>query len=149
MELIFVIGAYFNTNKKDIEIYSSISTYLKNKYPGKKIIDPNDIEDYRCKFIKENPHATLEEINKAMVDFDLDLIRKSSLLIADVSNKSTGLGIELGVAKENNKKVLLVSKYGKKISNMILGALDVPVHFYKTEDDLIRIIEKEKVINDN
>ena len=41
-----------------------------------------------------------------MVDFDLAQIRTADLLFADVTNKSAGVGIELGVAKENNKKII-------------------------------------------
>lgn len=141
MRKIFVIGAYFNTDSESTDVYPYIVNVLKSKFPDSEIIMPTDIEDYRERCIYENPQATLKEINKAMVDFDLDMVKSSDLLFADVSNKSTGLGIELGIAKEYSKKIVFVANEKCGVSNMVFGAFpEHEVKRYASLEDLKNII---------
>ena len=137
MKNIFLMGAYFTTKKEDIDLYPIISDFIKNNLENVTITQPIDIENFRENFIKENPKANLQQINEAMVNYDLDLIKKSDLLIVDLTNKSTGVGIELGVAKENNKKLVFFAKKDSKISNMVYGAFsNIPVFFYENLEEL-------------
>ena len=139
---IFVMGAYFNTDQQDIDAYSYIADVFKNKIKNVKITQPIDIENYRQNYILQNPTADINNINKAMVDFDLLQVKHADLLFCDISNKSTGVGIELGVAKENNKKIIFVAKQNSKISNMIFGAFpDNTVYYYSSLQDLKNYIE--------
>ena len=143
MEHIFVAGAYFTTDKKDTDMYPLITNLLKNKFPTLKIIMPTDIEKYRADFIQNNPDASLKEINKAMVDYDLYLIKTAKILIVDVTNKSTGLGIELGTIVNDNKPLIFVAKEGSQISNMVYGAFpEMEINFYSNPEDLKEIINK-------
>ena len=57
-----------------------------------------------------------------MVDYDLDLVRNCDIMVCDISQISTGLGIELGVALEHNKKIVFFYETGSYVSNMIKGA---------------------------
>ena len=137
MKNIFLMGAYFTTKKEDIDLYPIIAEFIKNNFKNVNITQPIDIENFRKNYIKQNPQATIENINEAMVNYDLDLIRKSDLLIVDLTNKSTGVGIELGVAKENNKKLIFFAKKDSKISNMVYGAFsNIPVFYYETLQEL-------------
>ena len=61
MEHIFVGGAYFATDKNDIDVYTYIAKILKDKYPNFNVIMPTDIEDYRNRYIQEHPTATLQQ----------------------------------------------------------------------------------------
>lgn len=141
MEHIFVAGAYFATDKNDTDIYPFITKILKEKYPNLKCVMPTDIDKYRENFIKENPSATIQQINKAMVDFDIMQVKTAKMLIADVSNKSTGLGIELGSIFADNKPLIFVAKEGSQISNMVYGAFPhIQIHYYKNRDDLKNIL---------
>lgn len=139
---IFVMGAYFNTDQEDIDAYSYIANVFKNKIKDVKITQPIDIENYRQTYILQNPTANINNINKAMVDFDLLQVKQADLLFCDVSNKSTGVGIELGVAKENNKEIIFVAKKDSQISNMVFGAFsDKTVYYYSSLEDLKKYIE--------
>ncbi len=141
MEHIFVGGAYFATDKNDIDIYPYIAKILKDKYPNFNVIMPTDIEDYRNRYIQEHPTATLQQINKAMVDYDLQLVKTAKMLIVDVSNKSTGLGIELGTIINDNKPIIFVAKQGSQISNMVYGTFpSIKVNYYKDLEDLKNIL---------
>ena len=137
MKNIFLMGAYFTTKKEDVDLYPIIAEFIKNNLKDVIVTQPIDIENFRENFIKENPKATLQQINQTMVSYDLDLIRKADLLIVDLTNKSTGVGIELGVAKENNKNVVFFAKNDSKISNMVYGAFSkTPVFFYENLEEL-------------
>ena len=83
---------------------------------------PDKIWDFRQKCINENPEKSKLEIDKMMTDFDLNLVRECDVMVCDISEISTGLGIELGVALEQNKKVVFLYEKGSYISNMITGS---------------------------
>ncbi|MBQ3158093.1 MAG: hypothetical protein IJB98_00185 [Clostridia bacterium] len=143
---IFVAGAYFTTNKNDTDMYPFITNILKRKFPSLNIIMPTDIEKYRENFINQNPNASIKQINKAMVDYDLLLVKTAKMLVVDVSNKSTGLGIELGTIVNDNKPLIFIAKEGSKISNMVYGAFpEIEVNFYSNKEDLEKIIENIKL----
>lgn len=57
-----------------------------------------------------------------MVQYDLSEVRSSDLIICDLSEISTGMGLELGVAHEISKKILFLYKKNSYVSNMITGA---------------------------
>ena len=81
-----------------------------------------------------------------MVDYDLLLVKTAKMLVVDVSNKSTGLGIELGTIVNDNKPLIFVAKEGSKISNMVYGAFpEIEVNFYSNKEDLEKIIENIKL----
>ena len=141
MEHIFVAGAYFATDKNDTDIYPFITKVLKEKYPNLKSVMPTDIDEYRENYIKENPNAPTHQINKAMVNFDIKQVKTAKMIIADVSNKSTGLGIELGSILDANKHLFFVAREGCQISNMVYGAFPhVKINYYKNRDDLKNIL---------
>lgn len=146
MKNIFIMGAFFNTDQQDIDVYSYIADVFKTTFKNVNITQPIDIENYRNNFIKENPNADINTINKAMVDYDLFKIKQADLLFCDVSNKSTGVGIELGVAKENNINIVFCAKKNSKISNMVYGAFpDKNVYFYSSLNDLQEYIKTLKL----
>ncbi len=141
MEHIFIGGAFFATKKEDTDIFPFIVDIIKENLTNLKVIQPTDIENYRNKIEMQNPTITLQQLNKAMVDYDLEMIRTSKLFLADVTNKSLGLGIELGIAKQNNVATELVAKKDAKISNMVFGAFpDCKIKYYSNLEELKEII---------
>lgn len=142
MKQIFVGGAFFTTKKEDTDVFPFVVNIIKENIKNAKVIQPTDIEVYRENVKKNNPDILLQNLNKAMVDYDLNLIKTSDLFIADVTNKSIGLGLELGVAWENNVTVELVARTGANISNMVFGAFPYnKVSYYSTLQDLENIIK--------
>lgn len=141
MEHIFVAGAYFTTSKTDTDIFPFIVNIIKNNTKNIPVYQPTDIEEYRFKIERENPNILLQELNKKMVDYDLDLVAKSKYMIADVTNKSLGLGLELGVVRQFGIPLELIARSGSQISNMLFGAFpNCEVKFYKDKQELEKII---------
>ena len=71
---------------------------------------------------------------------DVDWIRASDVLIAEVSVPSHGVGYEIGFALGIGKPVLCVYQAGRKVSKMITGNPDVQVQVYQDSADATRVI---------
>jgi len=141
MKKVFILGAYFNTSESDTNAYPLIANIFKKYFKNVEVIVPTDIEEYKNNYKLANPETPDQLVDKAMVDFDLSQIKAADLLFADVTNKSTGVGIELGIAKENNKNIVFCAKKNSKISNMVFGAFpDKTINYYETISDLEKLI---------
>ncbi len=118
---IFLGGAVSVASDRQLEKYNVYKAILSEL--GELTV-PDDIWDYRQKCIDENPGVTKIEIDKMMVDYDIGLVRNADLIVCDISEQSTGLGIELGIAKENKTNIIFCYQKGSYVSNMITGAFD-------------------------
>ena len=116
---LFLAGAVSTATESQLEKYNTYKNILE-KFGS--LTFPDKIWEYREKCIREFPEKTKLEIDKLMVDFDLDLVRTCDVMICDISEISTGLGIELGVALEHKKKIMFFYESGSYVSNMITGS---------------------------
>src|SRR5689334_19464077 len=75
---------------------------------------------------------------------DINWIRASDVLIAEVSVPSHGVGYEIGFALGLGKPVLALYEEGRKISKMISGNPDpnLSVHAYKNPEEAVIVIRK-------
>jgi 2'-deoxynucleoside 5'-phosphate N-hydrolase len=71
-----------------------------------------------------------EMMQQAMTD-----INNCDLLIAEVSNKGIGIGIEAGYAKAKNKPIIYIRKKEAEHSTTVSGISDVQI-FYSDVNDL-------------
>lgn len=73
---------------------------------------------------------------------DVDWIRASDVLIAEVSVPSHGVGYEIAFALGLGKPVLCVHQTGRKVSKMITGNPDtnLQVQAYQDSTEAIRVI---------
>ena len=69
-------------------------------------------------------------------EWDTKCVRSCDLLVADCTHPAIGLGIEIGVAIENNKPMLLVAHKDAKIGRMILGITHPKFSFHRYNDSL-------------
>ncbi len=69
------------------------------------------------------------------------LIRKSDLIIAEVSYPSTGLGIELGWANADGIPVFCIAKTGMKISRS-LSKVAVECFEYANQQEMVEIFTR-------
>lgn len=71
-------------------------------------------------------------------DRDMQWIRESDLLVAEVTVTSLGVGYEIGRAIEMGKPVLCLfnNKSGSPLSAMISGSEGVQMHYYTDPDEL-------------
>ena len=94
----------------------------------------NSAELSNCEFIL--PHEKKQENNNNRMFYkNLDMI------IADVSKPSTGMGIELGWANDDNVKIYCIYKKGLKYSSS-LKTVSNNFYEYSNEIELIDIIKK-------
>jgi hypothetical protein len=93
------------------------------------------------KLVEGNNFVLPYKNSKELFDSKTFLKEKADILIAEVSYASTGLGIELAWAKENDVKVICFYK-SEKYSRSITVITDKIIK-YENEEDLILKIEKE------
>jgi len=67
---------------------------------------------------------------------DVKSIERSDIIIADVTEPSHGVGMELMYAFLKGKKIIVTAKEGSKVSYMILGMPRVKIVWYNSLDDL-------------
>ncbi len=118
---IFIVGAVSSASEQQLSKYKVYKQVLTDVFDDLSLTTPDDIWDYRLKCIAENPNASKIDIDNMMTNFDLQKVRESDLLVGDLSVRSTGMGIELGVANENKVKAIFFFEEGTEISNMITG----------------------------
>lgn len=141
MKTIFIMGAFFDTNQQDLDAYPLVKQTFINKFKNVKLIEPIDIENYQKNYLKNNPNETFLNSIKEMVNYDLEMVKKADLLFVNLSNKSFGVGMELGIAKEYNKKVIFVAKENTQISNMVIGGFpETKIEYYNNNEELIKIV---------
>ena len=74
---------------------------------------------------------------------DMDFIRETDVLIAEVTTPSLGVGYEIGKAEELNKPILCLYRKNseKNLSAMISGNDNVKIGIYEKIDDAFQIID--------
>lgn len=125
------------TNKiSNVTLYNRIIKHL-NRYGtvlNEKIGDKN----FWKKRKKKN--CSKREVH----DFDLKLLLKSDVVVAEVSTPSLGVGYEIGRAIERKKPVLALynKKLEKQLSPMIIGSANIVSWSYHTFADIKSAINK-------
>jgi len=117
--------------RNDQSIYFEIINYLKTK--GKVLtehIANSNLSSYG------ETNLTREEIYTR----DVAWIKESDVLIAEVTQVSLGVGYELGLAENLNKKIICLyrEKEGKKLSAMISGNKNFKVIIYKKIEEVYK-----------
>ena len=82
---------------------------------------------------------------KEIYERDIDWVKESDVVVAEVTHPSFGVGIEIARATEFKKKVIGIYRQieGKKLSAMISGCPGVNVFEYHQIDDLKKIFIEE------
>ena len=119
---IFLAGAVSTAKEKQLAKYEAYKNILISQIENLILTTPDDIWDYRNECENQNPDFQKIQIDEMMVKFDLAKVRESDLIVCDLSELSTGMGLELGVAHEGNQKIMFFYEKGSYISNMITGA---------------------------
>lgn len=138
---IFVGGSFTQQGNEALERYRHIKKLILSMPIKVQVVNPDDIDDFREDYAKKHPTCTMSDIDNAMVNFDLQYVKNCDIFIADVSNRSTGLGMELGSVYDTNKRILLIAKKDSVISNMVFGAFKQGVKYYNNQNELDEIIK--------
>ena len=89
----------------------------------------------------EPPEAQLDAA--AVYARDVNWVKTSQALIAEVSTPSHGVGYEIGLAESLGLPVLCCYQVGRKVSKMITGnpSPAVMVRAYRTPDEALEILD--------
>ena len=129
---ILITGAVLSTSNDSIDVYNRIISWLdSSKY---EISSPLDTMQFKGNDI--------ERYDRAM-----KLLKDTKLIIAEMSNISTGQGMELQEAVNLNIPILVIAKYNSKISGLVKGCKNVKdiIYYEDIEDVKDRIIDFIKV----
>jgi 2'-deoxynucleoside 5'-phosphate N-hydrolase len=78
-----------------------------------------------------------ELTDKQIHDRDIDWIKKSDVIVAEVTNPSLGVGYEIARGLDMGKKVIcLKSNNGKRLSAMIAGCDEISLFIYNNETEI-------------
>lgn len=131
---ILITGAVLSSNNESVDTYNKIISWIDNdKY---KISSPLDTMKFKGN--------DFERYDRAM-----QLLQDTKLIIAEMSNISTGQGMELQEATILNIPILVIAKKDSKISGLVKGCkcLKDIVYYEKIEDikdNIIRFIEGDE-----
>lgn len=123
---IVITGAITTAKEESLEIYKilveKLSQYTDNIY------SPIDTIEFK---------GTSEEIYRRA----MKMIQDADLVIAEMSNPSTGQGMELQEAVRLGIPIIVIAKKGTKISNTVLGSGKVMKVIFYDEIEEIKIFE--------
>lgn len=84
--------------------------------------------------INENPGFSLPATN--VFERDLGGVKKSDILVADVSQGSHGVGMEIMAAYLYRKRIVLLYEEGARVSHMLLGVPNALLLSYGSLEDM-------------
>lgn len=127
-ERILITGSVMNSDEESVKIYKTLLSMIDiKKY---QVSTPLD-----TMMFKGNDY---ERYERAMT-----LLQDTKLMIAEMSNVSTGQGMELQQAVILNIPILVIAKRGSKISGLVKGCKNVKnIIYYDKIDDISNDIKK-------
>lgn len=119
---IMITGAITSAKEDSLEIYEILTEELKQY--SNKIYSPLDTIKFK---------GTAEEMYTRV----MTILKETDLVIAEMSNPSTGQGMELQEAVRLDIPIIIVAKEGSKISSTVLGSGKVKkTFFYNNKEDI-------------
>ena len=125
-----------------MQAYISISFSKKNELEKEVQAIKNALGKFGISgfvFVDEYQFSAKEE--KEMMQKAMEDVEKSAILIAEVSEKGIGIGIEVGYAKAKNIPVIYVRNSSSEHSTTVSGIADFKI-IYENEIDLEEKLEK-------
>lgn len=121
--LILITGSVMNSDSNSIDIYNSIISIIDNsKY---EILSPLDTMKFNG-------------TNKDRYERAMKILNNTSIMIAEMSNVSTGQGMEIQQAATLEIPILVIAKKNCKISGLVKGCNAVKRIIFYDNIDLIK-----------
>jgi len=145
MSLVYIAGSLRHTPKEWWQIYEKIG-----KVVSKNGLKPHIPHIDTGALVNQGPedlhNPNLELSKRAEVyKTNFEMIKKSKLIIAEISYPSTGTGMEIGFALLMDKPVICLARENFDVTSMVLG----PVHLglinfirYKDEKEALGKLDK-------
>jgi len=127
MKKAYLAISYSNRKKFDKEVNSLLNLFSKNKIELLVFVD------------KYNFHSNQE---KEMMKVAFKEIDSSDFLIAELTTKSIGVGVEIGYAFANKKPIFYLRKRNAEYSTTTAGCSKYIIE-YDNEIDLVKKMKQE------
>ena len=126
--------------------------YLAISYSNRKLFDA-EIDKLNTLFQSHNIELLVfvDKYNfkpnqeKEMMQKAFEEINNSDMLIAELTTKSIGVGIEVGYAFANKKPIIYLRKTKSEYSTTTAGCSDYIIE-YENEIDLIKVVEETIIV---
>lgn len=115
---------------RNLEIAKNIAKTIENE--GYEIVSKWVLEENLKLYISP------EEILKR----DINGVLKSDIIIAEVSNPSHGVGMEIAIALLSGKKIILIKNKDSKLSYMLQGIPNKEIIEYTSIEDIKNKLSK-------
>lgn len=123
---ILITGAVLATDPELTENYNRLNSIIEGSTCDYNLLIHSPIDTMKFQGTDEEKYV------RAM-----DLLRKSEVIIAEMSNVSTGQGMELQEATHLGLPILVIAKTGSKISGLVKGCPNVKgILFYDNIYDI-------------
>lgn len=136
---ILVTGAVLGSSKESVDVYNNLNSIIEE-------YDSKDVEIYSPLDTMKFTGNDYERYERAM-----NILKDTSIVIAEMSSISTGQGMELQEAVRLNIPILVIAKTGSKISGLVKGCKNVKdilyydENVYDIKDEIVKFIEEEMV----
>ena len=119
-DLILITGSVMNSNLESIKIYTKLISMIDNSFDVSSPLDT-------IKFTGTD---------KERYERSIKILNNTKLMIAEMSNVSTGQGMEIQEAANLNIPILVIAKDNSKISGLVKGCPVVKkkVFYHDIED---------------
>lgn len=77
--------------------------------------------------------------NSTLMKAALKKINESDLLLAELSQKAIGIGVEVGYAKAKGKRIIYLHRVGSELSTTIDGVCDLRIEYKDIPDLLVQL----------
>ena len=127
-QLILITGSVMNSNPESVNIYNELISLI-------------DIEQYDV----SSPLDTMQFTGTDSERYEraIQILSRTSLMIAEMSNVSTGQGMEIQQAAILGIPILVIAKKDSKISGLVKGCPVVKdIVFYESIKDIDDKIDK-------
>lgn len=120
--------------RADAHIYAQIIDILKNF--GSVLTEHIGDKNLSEKGIEDGPN------DEYIYTRDMEWLKESDVVVAEVTTHSTGVGYEIGYADSLNKKIVCLHRDGdKKVSAMVSGNKNIDLYKYKNIDEVQDIMK--------
>jgi hypothetical protein len=132
--------------KKRLFVAYPWNTYVKSMYDDifKSLFTEWDIRHGSKVTIENKDESQIEEFmnrNKHLFDIFVSAIKQSDFFIADITGVNPNVMLELGVAMQLNKNILVVTN--DELKDLPFDISSRRVNKYNTKEELIKIIMTE------
>lgn len=143
MSYVYISGSITHMPSELLDIYEKIADVVRKFGVDAYIPHIQTPKNVNSTIDRIKNSADSDGFHKDIFHNDTSKVENSKLVIAEVSNPSIGVGIELGVAFKTGKPIIFLAQENSKVTPLILGAvqsgLAKMIRYSNEEDALLKL----------